>query len=175
MKRREFCRQLSAVGGALMAAPLLQACQSVTPPAEPDARLPTVRPTQSPATTEPPATAVPTSTTTPAPTTEPQPTATSQPTPKTDVTYVALVKTRDRAAGVQRAIELLAINPARSLPVLLKPNFNSADRAPASTHPDTLRALIQALQAMGARTITIGERSGMGDTRQVMQQNCRTN
>ena len=168
MKRREFCRQLSAVGGALIAAPLLQACQSVTPQAEPDARLPTARPTQSPATIE--ATAVPTSTTTPAPTTEPQSTATSQPTPETDVAYVALVKTRDRAAGVQRAIELLAINPARSLPVLLKPNFNSADPAPASTHPDTLRALIQALQAMGARTITIGERSGMGNTRQVMQQ-----
>lgn len=84
--------------------------------------------------------------------------------------YVALVKTTDRAVGVQRAIELLAINPARSLPVLLKPNLNSADPAPASTHPEILRSLTLALQEMGARSITIGERSGMGATRQVMQQ-----
>ena len=84
--------------------------------------------------------------------------------------YVALVKTTDRAVGVQRAIELLALNPARTLPVLLKPNFNSADPAPASTHPDLLRSLVLAVQEMGARTITIGERSGMGNTRQVMQQ-----
>ncbi|MEJ2748921.1 MAG: DUF362 domain-containing protein [Anaerolineae bacterium] len=55
-------------------------------------------------------------------------------------------------------------------PVLLKPNFNSADPAPASTHPDVLQSLVLALQGMGAKTITIGERSGMGNTRQVMQQ-----
>jgi len=71
---------------------------------------------------------------------------------------------------VQRAIELLALNPARGLPVLLKPNLNSADAAPASTHPDVLRSLTLALQEMGARSITIGERSGMGNTREVMQQ-----
>jgi uncharacterized protein (DUF362 family) len=54
--------------------------------------------------------------------------------------------------------------------VLLKPNFNSADPAPGSTHPDTLAALLASLQDMGARAITLAERSGMGDTRQVMQQ-----
>lgn len=89
---------------------------------------------------------------------------------ETDVAYIALVKTADRATGVQQAIELLALNPARNLPVLLKPNLNSADPAPASTHPEILRSLTLALQEMGARSITIGERSGMGNTRQVMQQ-----
>jgi uncharacterized protein (DUF362 family) len=67
-------------------------------------------------------------------------------------------------------VELLDVNAVRGNKLLLKPNFNSADPAPGSTHPDTLRALIMQLQEMGARAITLGERSGMGDTRRVMQQ-----
>jgi len=86
------------------------------------------------------------------------------------VTQVALVKTSDRADGVARALDLLGINPVRGKAVFLKPNFNSADPAPGSTHNETLRALIQALWAMGAREITLAERSGMGDTNQVMRQ-----
>ena len=175
MKRREFCRQISIVGGTIIAAPLLNACRTVTPSATPEGS-PTLRSTQ---TLAPSATTIPTTTSTPTTvppsptptaTTESQLSATPQPTAETDVAYVALVKTTDRAVGVQRAIELLALNPARTLPVLLKPNFNSADPAPASTHPDLLRSLVLAVQEMGARTITIGERSGMGNTRQVMQQ-----
>jgi uncharacterized protein (DUF362 family) len=80
------------------------------------------------------------------------------------------VKTASRAEGVRRAVELLGVNTIRGKKVLLKPNFNSADPAPGSTHPETLRALIAQLQEMGAGAITLGERSGMGDTRRVMQQ-----
>jgi uncharacterized protein (DUF362 family) len=83
---------------------------------------------------------------------------------------VALVKTKDRADGVARAIALLGVNPARGERVLLKPNFNSADPAPGSTHNDVLRALVLALEDMGAKAITVGDRSGMGDTRAVMEQ-----
>jgi uncharacterized protein (DUF362 family) len=83
---------------------------------------------------------------------------------------IALVKTKDRAVGVRRAIDLLAINPVKGSRVLLKPNFNSADPAPGSTHPDVLRALLMKLNELGARAITVGERSGMGVTRRVMQQ-----
>lgn len=171
MKRREFCRQITVVGGTVIMAPLLNACRAVAPPVESEDPLASIRPTQ---TSVPSATPVPAATQTSAavPTNppSPQPSPTPVPTVETDVAYVALVKTTDRALGVQRAIELLALNPARGLPVLLKPNLNSADPAPASTHPEILRSLALALQGMGARTITIGERSGMGDTRQVMQQ-----
>jgi len=83
---------------------------------------------------------------------------------------VALVKTSDRAAGTLRAIELLGIAPARGERVLLKPNFNSADPAPGSTHNDMLKAMVQSLQGMGAKAITVADRSGMGDTRRVMEQ-----
>ena len=72
--------------------------------------------------------------------------------------------------GVRRAIALLQSNPVQGKAVVLKPNFNTANPAPASTHNDTLRALVLTLQEMGATRITLAERSGPGDTtRQVME------
>ena len=52
--------------------------------------------------------------------------------------------------------------------VFLKPNFNSDHPTPGSTHPDVLRQMVLELQAMGASKITIGDRSGMKSTREVM-------
>ncbi len=91
------------------------------------------------------------------------------PTPESLVGRVALIRTTDRAQGVRRALDVLGINPVEGRSVFLKPNFNSADPAPGSTHIDTLRTLIERLWEMGAGSITLGDRSGMGDTRAVMQ------
>jgi uncharacterized protein (DUF362 family) len=86
------------------------------------------------------------------------------------MTTVSLVKTNDRLEGTARAIRLLNINPVKGKAVVLKPNFNTADPAPGSTDIKTLRALILTLQEMGARTITLAERSGPGaPTRQNME------
>lgn len=52
---------------------------------------------------------------------------------------------------------------------MLKPNFNSADPTPASTHNDTLSQLIQEIQERGATEITVGERSGPPPTEKVME------
>jgi len=82
---------------------------------------------------------------------------------------VALVKTDDRTQGVRRALDLLGIRLVQGKRVLLKPNFNSADPAPGSTHPDVLRSLVEWLWGTGAGSITLGDRSGMGDTRRVME------
>ena len=82
---------------------------------------------------------------------------------------VAFVKTKDRATGVNRALDLLGINSMKDKDLFLKPNFNSADPAPGSTHNDTLSALVRRLQAIGARRITVGDRSGMGDTSAAMK------
>ena len=82
---------------------------------------------------------------------------------------VSLIKTSDRQSGVKRAIDLLNINPVKDKNVLLKPNFNTADAFPGSTHNDTLINLIQHLKRMGAKSITIGERSGPPDTADVMK------
>ena len=85
------------------------------------------------------------------------------------MTKVALVSTKDRGEGVRQALSLLALRTVRGRDVVLKPNFNSADPAPGSTHNDTLRSLVLSLQQMGAKQITLAERSGPGDsTRKVM-------
>lgn len=83
---------------------------------------------------------------------------------------VAFVKTTDRTAGVARAIDLLEMGKFGGKDLFLKPNFNSADPTPGSTSEDTLAALVKKLKAMGAGPLTIGDRSGMGNTRQVMEQ-----
>jgi uncharacterized protein (DUF362 family) len=85
------------------------------------------------------------------------------------VARIAFVQTTDRAAGTARAIDLLGIAPFKGRDLFVKPNFNSADPAPGSTHEDTLVALLRKLGAMGAGPLTLGDRSGMGDTRAVME------
>ena len=84
-------------------------------------------------------------------------------------TRVSLVNTSHRETGIKKAIELLGINPVKGKDVLLKPNFNSADHFPGSTHNDTLVNLILHLKRMGAKGITIGERSGPPDTVDVLK------
>ena len=58
------------------------------------------------------------------------------------MTQVAFVKTKDRATGVNKALDLLGINSMKGKDLFLKPNFNSADPVPGSTHNDTLSALV---------------------------------
>jgi len=82
---------------------------------------------------------------------------------------VALVKTSDRKEGVRASIQALDVNPVQGKHVLIKPNFNTADAAPGSTHNDTLTALVDELWAMGARSIRLGERS-FPVTQEVMEE-----
>ena len=130
------------------------------------------------ATTTPTATLSPAAAATIAPTaaSAPNPAPTLTPSPSTPAGMgelvtprVAFVRTTDRSAGVRKAIDLLGINPVAGKTVFIKPNFNSSDPAPGSTHPDTLRSLVLKLREMEAQEITMGDRSGMGLTRQVMQ------
>ena len=86
----------------------------------------------------------------------------------TPTARVAFVKTMDRSTGVARAIDLLGIGRFNGNDCFVKPNFNSADKAPGSTHEDTLTALLRTLKTMGAGPLTLGDRSGMGITREVM-------
>jgi uncharacterized protein (DUF362 family) len=72
---------------------------------------------------------------------------------------VALVKADDRKHGVQASLRGLKINPVKGKDVLIKPNFNTADPTPGSTHNETLAALVEELWAMGAKSVSLGERS----------------
>jgi len=85
------------------------------------------------------------------------------------VARVTFVQTTDRSTGVSRAIDLLGMKGFQGKDLFIKPNFNSADTPPGSTHNDTLVALLRKLKRMGAGPLTIGDRSGMGDTRGVME------
>lgn len=179
MKRREFCRQFVLVGGAVVLAPLINSCAPLgDPTATSEGQPPTAVPPTAAHTPYPTQTPQPTATTGIDPTqappqpTENAPTDTPQPSPTAEppMATIALVKTTDRAYGVRRALELFDLNPVRGNRVLLKPNYNSAEAAPASTHPDILRSLVMEMNEMGAHSITVGERSGMGDTRAVLTQ-----
>ncbi len=154
LSRRDFLR---AAGGAAAAAAFAQACRlagMTTPAAMPT--IPAAPPLPPTSADSLPPTRLPTS-------------IPPSPTPESLVGRVALVRTEDRAEGVRRALDILGINPVQGKRVFLKPNFNSADPAPGSTHPDVLRAYVQRLWEMGAGSLTLGDRSGMGNTRSVMQ------
>jgi uncharacterized protein (DUF362 family) len=83
---------------------------------------------------------------------------------------IALVQTSDRKLGVTEALRLLDLKAVQGRRVVLKPNFNTADEAPGSTHNDTLSQLVIELQERGARSITLGESAGPPLTRRVMEQ-----
>ncbi len=83
---------------------------------------------------------------------------------------VAVVRTTDRKRGVTQALKLLDVRGVKGKRVVVKPNFNSADPTPASTHNDTLSQLVTELHERGARSITLGESSGPPQTRGVLEQ-----
>jgi len=72
---------------------------------------------------------------------------------------VTLIETADRKQGVVESLKSLDINTIKNKEILVKPNFNTADPPPGSTHNDTLLALIDQLWTMGAKSISLGERS----------------
>ena len=82
---------------------------------------------------------------------------------------VAFLNTEDRKSGVALSIKTLGINPVKNKDVLIKPNFNTADLTPGSTHNDTLVALAEEVWKMGAKSVSLGERS-YPLTRSVMEQ-----
>jgi uncharacterized protein (DUF362 family) len=82
---------------------------------------------------------------------------------------VFLVRTTDRADGIRRGLTALGIPAIRGKQVVIKPNFNSADEFPASTHLETLEAIVRQCQAGGASAVVVADRSGMGDTRGIME------
>jgi len=82
---------------------------------------------------------------------------------------VALVRTNDRAEGIKKSLEILKVNPCSGKDVLIKPNFNTSDAFPGSTHNDTLRAVLSHVKEMGAKKVIIGDRSGPEPTDQVLE------
>lgn len=85
-------------------------------------------------------------------------------------TQVVVYKTDDRKEGVRQVLKTLNFPSPKGKPVFIKPNFNSADAAPGSTHNDTLSQLVTELHQSGAVNLTLGERSGPPVTKEVMEE-----
>jgi uncharacterized protein (DUF362 family) len=88
--------------------------------------------------------------------------------PPTEIGKVVLVYSEDRVNGTRRALDLLQPKGIEGKRIFLKPNYNTADPAPAATDTKMLEALVQELQNARAGQISIGDRSGMAQTRQAM-------
>lgn len=78
---------------------------------------------------------------------------------------VSLVRTDNRRKGIEEALRLLGgmervTGLEAGARVLIKPNMNSDDPFPASTHPETIRTVITLLKGMGVRDIRLGDSSG---------------
>jgi len=80
---------------------------------------------------------------------------------------VALVRMENRVRGIEEALRLIggivpAIENLDEGYVLVKPNCNSHDPFPASTHPDTVRLILKLLLEAGLKKeqIVIGDMSG---------------
>jgi uncharacterized protein (DUF362 family) len=85
-----------------------------------------------------------------------------------DKSQVVFFQTQDRKQGVQTILKALKGNPIKGKKVLIKPNFNTADPTPGSTHNDTLVALVEEVWKMGAKSVSVGDRS-FPPTREVME------
>jgi uncharacterized protein (DUF362 family) len=83
---------------------------------------------------------------------------------------VFILRTSDRKTGIATLLNSLGLTDYAGKTVALKANYNSADPFPASTHIDTLRALVQNLKDADASGLTLAERSGMGNTAEVLEQ-----
>ena len=77
---------------------------------------------------------------------------------------VVVISTKDRIYGVNKSLELFGINPVKDKNVIFKPNFNTSDPPPASSSMETVRQLIIKLGEMGAKSVTLAERSGPVNT-----------
>lgn len=87
---------------------------------------------------------------------------------KTLRSKVYVIKTSDRKEGIKELFEHFESGSLSGKKAAIKANYNSADPFPASTHIDTLSAIVDELKGRGARVV-IAERSGMGDTKEVLE------
>jgi uncharacterized protein (DUF362 family) len=82
---------------------------------------------------------------------------------------VILIKTDSRADGVRKCLSLADVDPFKGKSVLIKPNLNTSDETPGSTHNDTLKTLLELARDGGARRLSVGDRSGPEPTPQVFE------
>ena len=76
----------------------------------------------------------------------------------------------DRASGTRKVVRALGMPDLTGKNVLIKPNFNTADSPPGSTHIDTIRAAVELVRENGPGRITLADRSGPAKTSAVFRE-----
>jgi uncharacterized protein (DUF362 family) len=77
---------------------------------------------------------------------------------------------QDRGSGVDLVLGEYDLSDFSGVSVALKANYNSADPPPASTHIETLDAICSAILEQQPARLVLAERSGMGNTRAVLDE-----
>ncbi|MFW9831527.1 MAG: DUF362 domain-containing protein [Candidatus Thorarchaeota archaeon] len=82
---------------------------------------------------------------------------------------IFLVKGDSRSKAINQLLDQFDLGIYKGKQIALKANYNSADSYPAQTHLDTLTQFIKKIQSSGAKEIIMGERSGMGNTKDILE------
>ena len=82
---------------------------------------------------------------------------------------LTVVHHSERGAAVKTAVGLLGRIDFGGKDLYIKASYNSPDPFPATTHPETLRSVVQLLRGSHCGKLTLVERSGMGVTRDVWE------
>lgn len=82
---------------------------------------------------------------------------------------IFLIHAENRPKAIANLLDQFKLSAFKGKQVALKANYNSADPFPAQTHLETLKSLVKTLQKVGVKDLVMGERSGMGDTQQVLE------
>lgn len=83
---------------------------------------------------------------------------------------MALALDGDRASGARKVIDAIGLPDFKGKTVFVKPNFNTADPTPGSTHVDTISTVIDLVKSQTPKRLTVGDRSGPADTTSVFRE-----
>ncbi len=92
----------------------------------------------------------------------------SNPTDDNGKSKIFVISTEDRLTGLEQLLDMADLSFAKGKKVVLKPNFNSSNAFPASTHDNTIRGVVTALKNAGAGEMILGESSGPSGTNSVV-------
>ncbi|MEJ2724240.1 MAG: DUF362 domain-containing protein [Deltaproteobacteria bacterium] len=87
----------------------------------------------------------------------------------TNKSPVVFFETESHKAGAASCMRAFGTNLIKNKEVLIKPNFNTSDSFPGSTHNETLVSLVDEVWNLGGKSVAVGERS-YPPTKQVMEE-----
>ncbi|MDD1756083.1 MAG: DUF362 domain-containing protein [Methanomassiliicoccales archaeon] len=80
---------------------------------------------------------------------------------------VAIALDTDRSRATRKVADAIGMPYLEGKDVLIKPNFNTSDPAPGSTHLDTLSSVVSMVKQGKPSNLVVADRSGPMNTRQV--------